>query len=147
MIRLLANPLPPHPVSKLSLFLCIAGRAYCRERGWAWSQIIRPRESPALYKPFSNLCFPLRFLSSRILYWLNIAGSHLQKSMKTRKQEVTAKRRCLSWLTNSALVYEPKCGGRCGGRLSQWVQLYTWSPNKLWRSNCILTYARKDCLW
>jgi hypothetical protein len=23
--------------------------------------------------------------------------------------------RCLSWLTNSALVYEPKCGGRGGG--------------------------------
>jgi hypothetical protein len=39
-----------------------------------------------------------------------------------------------SWLTNSALVYEPKCGG--GGKglrgLSQWVQLFTWSPNKLW---------------
>ncbi len=34
-------------------------------------------------------------------------------------------KRCrLSWLTNSALVYEPKCGG--GGELrgiSQWVQL------------------------
>ncbi len=39
----------------------------------------------------------------------------------------------LSWLTNSALVYEPKCGGRGGGGeggvavagLSQWVWLYT----------------------
>jgi hypothetical protein len=34
----------------------------------------------------------------------------------------------LSWLTNSALVYEHKCGGR-GGRglrgLNQLVQLYT----------------------
>ncbi len=35
--------------------------------------------------------------------------------------------RCrLSWLTNSARVYEPKCGGREGLRgPSQWVQLYT----------------------
>ncbi len=34
-------------------------------------------------------------------------------------------KRChLSWLTNSTLVYEPKCGGRGGLRgLSQWVQL------------------------
>ncbi len=54
-------------------------------------------------------------------------------------------KRCrLSWLTNSALVYDPKCGG---GRelwgLSQWVQLCTWSPNKLWRSNSIFNL----CLW
>jgi len=46
------------------------------------------------------------------------------------------KRRRLSWLTNSTLVYEPKCWGmRC---LSQWVQLYPWSPNKLWRSNSMV---------
>ncbi len=33
-----------------------------------------------------------------------------------------------SWLTNSALVHEPKCGGRGALRgLSQWVQLYTGS--------------------
>ncbi len=38
------------------------------------------------------------------------------------------RKRCrLSWLTNSALVYEPKCGERGGGLwgLSQSVQLYT----------------------
>ncbi len=49
-------------------------------------------------------------------------------------------KRCrLSWLTNRALVYEPKAGGGGGGLrgLSQWVQLCTWSPNKLWRSNSI----------
>ncbi len=40
----------------------------------------------------------------------------------------------LSWLTNSALLYEPRCGGGCGVSA---VQLYTWSPNKLWRSNSI----------
>ncbi len=34
----------------------------------------------------------------------------------------------------------PNAGEGGGGRLqglSQWVQLYTWSPNKLWRSNSI----------
>ncbi len=48
-------------------------------------------------------------------------------------------KRCrLSWLTNSTLVYEPKGGGGVGGGLrGQWVQLSTWSPNKLWRSNSI----------
>ncbi len=53
-------------------------------------------------------------------------------------------KRCrLSWLANSAIVYEPKCGGKGGGLrgLSQWVQLCTihctWSPNKLWRYNSI----------
>ncbi len=51
----------------------------------------------------------------------------------------------LSWLTNSALVYEHEMRGGEGGGwvvtcgvLSQWVQLCTWSPNKLWRSNSIL---------
>ncbi len=48
-------------------------------------------------------------------------------------------KRCrLSWLINSALVYEPKCGGMGGLRgLIQWVQLGTGSPNKMGRSNSI----------
>ncbi len=38
----------------------------------------------------------------------------------------------------NVLVHEPKCRGGGGLRgLSQWVQLCTWSPNKLWRSNSI----------
>jgi hypothetical protein len=48
--------------------------------------------------------------------------------------------RCrLFWLTKSALLYEPKCGGRERGLqgLSPWVQLFTWSSDKLWRSNSI----------
>jgi hypothetical protein len=46
------------------------------------------------------------------------------------------KRFRLSWLTNIALVYVPKCGGRGWLRgLSQWLQLCTWSTYKLWRSN------------
>ncbi len=42
-------------------------------------------------------------------------------------------------LTNSALVYEPKCGGKGAGvqGLSQLVQLCTCSPIKLWISNSI----------
>ncbi len=56
-------------------------------------------------------------------------------------QEV--KKRCRqSWLTNS-LVYELKCGGRGGVAGSQpMIQLYTRSPNKLWRSNSIFNLWR-----
>ena len=59
----------------------------------------------------------------------------------TLNQGIT--KRCrLSWLTNSALVYEPICTGGGGALrgISQWVKLctITWSPNKLWRSKSIL---------
>jgi hypothetical protein len=55
-------------------------------------------------------------------------------------------KRCrLSWLTNSAFEYEPKCGGRgsCRGRpMSTAVHR---SPNKLWRSNSIFfTYEVEE---
>jgi hypothetical protein len=55
-------------------------------------------------------------------------------------QRVT--KRCrLSWLTYSALIYEPNCTGVEGGgvfrSLSQWVHLCAWSPNKLGGSNSI----------
>jgi hypothetical protein len=61
MIRLLAHPLPPLPPSNclsFSVFLCVGGLAYWRERGKggrARSQIIRPRKSLALYKSFNTL--------------------------------------------------------------------------------------------
>jgi hypothetical protein len=42
--------------------------------------------------------------------WWN-SGHHLYKDANQR----VTKRRRLSWQTNSALVYEPKCGGRGGG--------------------------------
>ncbi len=35
----------------------------------------------------------------------------------------------------------PNAGGGGLRGLSQWVQLGTWRPNKLWRSNSILTYG------
>ncbi len=44
----------------------------------------------------------------------------------------------LSWLINSVLVYEPKCGGRVGLLGSQPMSTAVHrSPNKLWRSNSI----------
>jgi hypothetical protein len=47
-------------------------------------------------------------------------------------------KRCLPWLTNSALVFEPKCGGRGKLQVSQPMSTsMKRSPNKLWRSNSI----------
>ncbi len=53
-------PPPPLPVPSenyfsFSVFLCFTGPLYWRERGrgWAWSQIIPPQESLALYKSFN----------------------------------------------------------------------------------------------
>jgi hypothetical protein len=44
----------------------------------------------------------------------------------------------LSWLTNSALVYEPKCWGLGEVAGSQTMSKAVHrSPNKLWRSNWI----------
>jgi hypothetical protein len=48
------------------------------------------------------------------------------------------KRRRLSWLTNSALVYESKCGGE-GGVAGN--QLCTWSTNNFWDLTPYLTYG------
>ncbi len=54
------------------------------------------------------------------------------------------KRYRLSWLTNSALVYEPKCWGVQRG-LSQWVKVCTWSPTpKLWRFKTIYLTSVPD---
>ncbi len=52
-------------------------------------------------------------------------------------------KRCrLSWLTNSALVYEPKSGGEGELRgLSQWVQLYTGAQINFRDQTPYLTYA------
>jgi hypothetical protein len=65
MIRLHANLRPPSLSRRqvvFSVFLCVAlaSRAYRRGilgggRGWAWSKIIGPLESLALYKSFNTL--------------------------------------------------------------------------------------------
>jgi hypothetical protein len=55
-----------------------------------------------------------------------------------RHLQGVSKRCRLSWLTNSALVYEPKCGGRGGVAGSQPMSTAVHrSPQKLWRSNTI----------
>ncbi len=52
----------------------------------------------------------------------------------------------LSWLTNSALVYEPKCGGERGELrgISQWVQLYTGAQINFGDLTLYSTYAGTD---
>ncbi len=62
---------------------------------------------------------------------------------KTRNQGVT--RRCrLSCLTNSALVYEPKCGGRGWAAGSQPMSAALHRrPNKLWISNFIFNLYKE----
>ncbi len=50
-----------------------------------------------------------------------------------------------SWLTNDALVYEPKCGGSGGVAWPQPVSTAVHrSPNKLWISNSILNLWSRD---
>ncbi len=76
------TPFPSSPVGKLHLFLmfsCVlpvelTDRRGGGPRGWAWSRIIRPQESLALYKWFNSLWpqvsmqFPLSAHHSHILY-------------------------------------------------------------------------------
>jgi hypothetical protein len=71
-------------------------------------------------------------------------GRGTYRDGSARREEVT--KRCRqSWLTNSALVYEPKCGGGgCGVSANE----YSWAhgtQNKIWRSTVTpyLTYSRR----
>ncbi len=50
----------------------------------------------------------------------------------------------LSWLISSALVFEPKCGGRGGVAGPQPMNTAVHrSPNKLWRSNSVFNLCFK----
>ncbi len=65
-----SSPTPPPPPSasclSFSVFPCVASRAYWRESGGcARSQIIRPRESLALYKSF-NTKYSLPLIHSQL---------------------------------------------------------------------------------
>jgi hypothetical protein len=63
------------------------------------------------------------------------------RSCASEEKEETVKQGVLPWLTNSALVYEPKCGGRVGFAGSQPIRTAVhWSPTKLWRHTCSSTY-------
>ncbi len=67
----------------------------------------------------------------RITHLYNIIMKYLTRHLlyncrwRNRATQGVTKRCCLSWLTNSVLVNEPKCGGGVLRGLSQWVQLYT----------------------
>jgi hypothetical protein len=63
---------------------------------------------------FSGNCAEFRLCPSSCRFQI----CKLTDRLKTSDQGVT-KRYHLSWLTDSALVYEPKCGGRGGVAVSQ----------------------------
>ncbi len=81
---------------------------------------------------FSPACFPLWISPFDFFHIFPDSFSPIGFIQRVTK-------RCrLQWLTYSALVYEPKCvGGGVLRSLREWVQLCSWSPNKLWRSNSI----------
>jgi len=61
-------PLPPASCLSFSVFLCVAGEGPSRVEGewWARCQIIRRRESLALYKSFNTLCL-IQYGNARLL--------------------------------------------------------------------------------
>ncbi len=64
--------------------------------------------------------------------------SLLRLSIRIYAYHGVTKRCRPSWLTNGALVYEPKCGGKGEVARSQPMSTAVHrSPNKLWRSNFI----------
>ncbi len=93
------TPLLPTLLSEtclsFSVFLCIAGRHFWRESegGWAKSQIIRRRESLALYKSFNVLrCEKLdRTDDIRIHLWRDRRTKKLQRVTYTHKNEKTSR--------------------------------------------------------
>ncbi len=75
---------------------------------------------------------PLQWVAN---WWVAFGGRFLSN-------QVVTKRCRLSWLTNSALVYEPKCErrGSCSGSQPMSTAVHR-SPNKLWRSPPYLPYV------
>ncbi len=79
--------------------------------------------------------------------------SETQPRLRVALPHLLTKRCRLSWLTNSALIYEPKCGGCAGSRLMSTAVQCTWSPNKFWKNNSIfnlwlgsIAYWHGNCL-
>jgi hypothetical protein len=72
----------------------------------------------------------------------NCGDSRLTLQVDTPGQEVT--KRCRpSWLTNSALVYEPKCGGRGDEGSQPMSTAVNRNPNKRRRSNSIFNLCSR----
>ncbi len=76
-------------------------------------------------------------------------GTAPPSTTPVRLEQGVTKRCRLSWLTNSALVYEPECGGSGGVAGSQPMSTAVHrSPNKLWRSNSIFNlWVRANSPW
>jgi hypothetical protein len=101
-----------------------------------WLSALRECTKPKLFCPL--ICF----IESQL-----IKPSPFPALWGGARQGVT--KRCrLSWLTNSALVYEPKRGGRGGVAGSQPLSTAVQrSPNKLWRSYSIFNLWVGLFLW
>ncbi len=83
------------------------------------------------------------FKTSPILFQNDLVQTPIDFCVNSQNQRAT-KRFRLSWLTNSALVYEPKCGGwDFGVSVNEFSCMCTWSPNELWRSNSIFNLWSK----
>ncbi len=95
---------------------------------WQW-QMNWLTEAEEIYRKTSKIIGrgreTITFWLRLCLYYYSLSSIGNGAAINGGEQGVT--KRCrLFWLTNSALVYEPKCGGRGELRgLSQWVQLYT----------------------
>ncbi len=95
--------------------------------------------------------FPLKplFLTTDLstlvsFFQLNFSASNMQTMRSGGSQEMSST--YLGWPI-APPVYEPKCGGRGLRGLSQWVQLCTWSINKLWRSYFIVNLFTPCAKW
>jgi|688.fasta_scaffold651881_1 hypothetical protein len=117
--------------------------------------IVYLKQFATLVRVGLNPSFTIKLFSQLFLFW-NVCRANsefifiLMLSVTNRWSftQGFTKRCRLSWLINSALVYEPTCGGRGELRgLIQWVHLCTWIPNKIKRSNCIfyLFFSRTQC--
>ncbi len=82
------TPFPPLPSANclsFSVFLCVAGRAYCRERGgggvWAWSQITKPYDHKKAWPSINHSVLSVRGLRrelcfrSAVLYGMFISAT------------------------------------------------------------------------
>ncbi len=74
---------------------------------------------------------------SKIYYCHSITVMKMATAKKTIRCKQGATKRCrLSWLTNSALIYEPKCGGG-GGELRVLTTYLTYGSTKCLLCNII----------
>ncbi len=124
-------------VSSLYLYSIMCSSDY-----WLYGRLCTYRGLPILYGELYSDLEPLPLSGGLRNVLSHLLGGQAKGTNLVTGHGVT--KRCrLSWLTNSTLVYEPKCGG--GGELrvlSQWVQLYSWSPHKFLKSNSFLILWR-----